>query len=312
MRFGFLLDPLETIQPHHDTTFALMRECQRRGHEVWAFEQHELECRKQTAWVRARLVVLDAAASPPFTVQRRASLAVDALDVVFMRKDPPVDRPFVHATQMIELAQRPFFINRPSGLRDANEKLFGQRFAGLMPRSLVTASLEEIRGFLGACGGRAVMKPLDGFGGRGIFLLRDPDPNLTPLLESGTHAARLPVMVQAFVEEAAEGDKRILVLDGEPIGAVLRVPSPGDPRCNLAAGGKAARGFLNARDREICAALAPELRARGLWLVGIDVIGRWLTEVNVTSPTGLQEIDALDGVRLEERIIDFAEQHAPR
>ncbi|MCA1825412.1 MAG: glutathione synthase [Myxococcales bacterium] len=306
MRFGFLMDPLEHVRVDHDTTFALMLECRRRGIEVRELRQEWLFLAGGRARSRMRTVDVDRGGDPHFRVLADCDAPLADLDVLFLRKDPPVDVDFLRATQMVELGPGPLWINHPAGLRAANEKLLALRFADLGPPSIVTREMTRLRSFIAAAGGDAVVKPLDGCGGQGVVRVREGDPNFNALLEIATGGGRTPVLAQSFLPAVREGDKRIIVLDGEPVGAVLRVPKQGELRANFAAGGRAAAAPITARDREICRRLAPDLRALGLWLAGIDVIGGKLTEVNVTSPTGLVEIDALSGGSLEARVIDFA------
>ena len=306
MRIGFLMDPLDDVRVDHDSTFALMIECAQREIEVRELRQEWLYVEGGAARSRMRTVAVERKAGAHFRVLGDEDAPLDELDVLFLRKDPPVDVDFVRATQVVELSERPLLLNDPRGLRAANEKLFALRFPGLTPRSLVTREIARLRAFVDACGGDAVVKPLDGWGGQGVVRVRRGDPNFNALLETSTSGGRVPVLAQAFLPAVREGDKRVIVLDGEPIGAVLRVPRADELRANFASGGSAARAPVTARDREICRRLAPELRALGLWFVGIDVIGGYLTEVNVTSPTGLVEIDALEGASLESRVIDFA------
>jgi len=305
MRFGFLMDPLERVRVDHDTTFALMLECRRRGIEVRELRQEWLFCAGARARSRMRVVDVARRADAHFRVLAELDAPLADLDALFLRKDPPVDVDFLRATQIVELGPGPLWINHPAGLRAANEKLFALRFPDLGPPSIVTGEIERLRSFIDAAGGDAVVKPLDGCGGQGVVRVREGDPNFNTLLENATGGGRTPVLAQAFLPAVQEGDKRIIVLDGEPVGAVLRVPAEGELRANFAAGGHAAAAPINARDREICRRLAPDLRASGLWLAGIDVIGGKLTEVNVTSPTGFVEIDALTGLSLESRVIDF-------
>ena len=303
---GFLMDPLETVRVDHDSTFALMLECQRRGLEVRELHQRDVYFRGDRVQARMRTVSVERSPGAHFRVLREGHAPLSELDVIFLRKDPPVDVEFLHATQLVGLAPEPVFINNPGGLRAANEKLFALRFPELVPPTLVSRDLLLLRAFLDEQGGDAVAKPIDGFGGAGIFRLRTGDPNLSSILETATRSGRDAIVLQKYLPEVVRGDKRIIVLDGEPIGAVNRVPPAGDLRANLAVGGRAERGAITARDREVCRRLQPELRRLGLLFVGLDIIGDWLTEVNVTSPTGLVEIGALDGLSMEERIIDFA------
>ncbi len=305
-RIGFLMDPLESVRVEHDSTFALMLECQRRGLEVRELHQRDVCFRGNRVLARMRTVAVERSPGAHFRVLHDGPAPLDELDVIFLRKDPPVDVEFLHATQLVGLAQGPVFVNNPGGLRAANEKLFALRFPELLPPTLVARDLKLLREFLVEQGGDAVAKPIDGFGGSGIFRVRTGDPNLGAILETATRSGRDAIVLQKYLPQVVQGDKRIIVLDGEPIGAVNRVPQPSDLRANLAAGGKAERGVITDRDREVCRRLQPELRRLGLWFVGLDMIGDWLTEVNVTSPTGLVEIGTLSGLSMEERIIDFA------
>ena len=306
MRIGFLMDPLESIVPHHDSTFALMLECQRRGLEVRELHQRDVYFRGDRARARMRTVAVERAAGAHFRVLADADCALGDLDVLFLRKDPPVDVEFLHATQLVALKGPRVLINDPGGLRAANEKLFALRFPELVPPTLIARDQKLLRAFLAEQGGDGIAKPIDGFGGKGIFRVREGDANLSSILESATSSGSRAIVLQRYLPEVTSGDKRIIVLDGEPIGALNRVPQQGEVRANLAAGGKPERSAITARDREICRTLQPELRRLGLAFVGLDVIGEWLTEVNVTSPTGLVEISALSGVPLEARIVDHA------
>jgi len=310
MRIGFLMDPLDEVRVDHDSTFALMLECQRRGLEVLELRQEWLYVSEGRTRSRMRTVRVQRKPGAHFRVLGDSDVALAALDVLFLRKDPPADQEYVRTTQLVELGPGPALINEPRGLRAANEKLFALRFPDLVPPTLVTRDLDRLRAFIDAQGGDGVVKPLDGCGGRGVLRVRRSDPNLSSLLEIATEGGRVPVMAQAYLPAVHEGDKRIILLGGQPLGAVLRVPRQGELRANFASGGQAAPASLTPRDREICRRLAPALQAFGLWFVGIDVIGGKLTEVNVTSPTGLVEIDALTGQSLEARVIDFALERA--
>ena len=306
MRIGFLMDPIEAVRIDHDSTFALMLECRRRGIEVRELRQEWLFFAEGRARSRMRTVSVERTPGSHFRVVADEDAPLADLDVVFLRKDPPVDVEFLRATQLVELGPGPLWINDPRGLRTANEKLFALRFPELVPPTLVARELSRLRAFVDAQGGDAVVKPLDGYGGQGVVRVRRGDPNFTTLLETSTSGGRVPVMAQAYLPAVRDGDKRIIVLDGEPIGAVLRVPLAGELRANFASGGRAAPTPVSARDREICRRIAPELRRLGLAFVGIDVIGGRLTEVNVTSPTGLVEIGVLTGQSLEARVVDYA------
>ncbi|MFN7134173.1 MAG: glutathione synthase, partial [Myxococcales bacterium] len=253
-----------------------------------------------------------------FRVLRTEELPVGALDVLFMRKDPPVDVDFLHATQLVELVRgrRPVYVNAPSGMRSANEKLWALQFPQLCPETLVSRDPEALKAFVRRQPHGAVLKPVDGFGGRGVLRAAPGDLNLNALVEVSTAAGTAWVVAQRFVPESAGGDKRILLVGGEPVGAVLRVPSGDDFRCNMAMGGSAEQTGLGARDLEICRALGPELVRLGLEFVGIDVIGEHLIEVNVTSPTGLEEAERLGtpgaAARVLARVEELARDRAPR
>lgn len=309
LRIGFLMDPFSTVRVNHDTTFALMLEAQRRGHEVRAFEQKDLFFARDKSCARMKMVKMQRVQEAPFHVEADEVRPVCELDVLFLRKDPPVDDEYLHATQLVELCgagRLPVFINRPAGLRSANEKLFSLRFPDLGPVSVIDADAQRLRAFIDEAG-EAVLKPVDGFGGLGVVVVKRGDRNAPSLIEIMTAQGRRHVVAQKFVAGAAQGDKRILLLDGEPIGAVLRVAASHDHRNNMATGGKALATELDARDREICERIAPALRAEGLHFVGIDVIAGVLTEVNVTSPTGIVEAEQFAGVNLCAKVLERAE-----
>ena len=314
MRIGFLADPIESLIVGHDTTFAFMLEAQSRGHSILFFEQKDLFVDGRGAGARMRWLRVRKQKGDHFDVLDDRDVPIGDLDVLFLRKDPPVDVEFLHATQLVELggtAARPFRVNSPAGLRDANEKLFALRFLDLLPKTLITADLVRIRAFAAELGGEMIVKPVDGFAGRGVFHLRPGDRNLNSLLEVATERGRVPIVAQEYLPASREGDKRILLLDGDPLGAMLRVPQESDVRGNLAAGGRFVKSRLDERDLAICARLKPVLREHGLWFVGIDVIGGRLTEINVTSPTGVEEIDVLEGTSIPARVLAFVEsRHA--
>ncbi|HYO70866.1 MAG TPA: glutathione synthase [Archangium sp.] len=310
LTFGFLMDPLETVRVDHDSTFALMLEAQRRGHQVRYFEQPWLRFSGSCAESRMRTVTVRREPGRHFDLLDEQVRALSSLDVLFLRKDPPVDADFLQATQLVELCngREPVFLNNPTGIRDANEKLFGLRFPDLMPETLITRDLTAIAQFVARHPEGTILKPVDGFGGQGIVFLQPGDRNTRSLLEIITLGGKKAIVVQAYLPESRQGDKRIILVDGEPCGAVLRVPAHDDHRGNMAAGGTPVKTSLTPRELEICARLKPSLQERGLYLVGIDVIGDWLTEVNVTSPTGIAEIDKLDNTNVEAKVIDTAER----
>ena len=229
------------------------------------------------------------------------------IDVAFQRKDPPVDRDFIVATQILDVCRRTIILNRPTSVIAFNEKLLATRFADLMPATRVTRRISELKEFMAQQGGEMIVKPLDGKGGEGIFHLGAADRNLNSILEQSTQFGTRAIMAQQYLPAIRQGDKRILLLEGEPIGAVLRVPAEAESRANLHVGGTASKAPLDAADRAIVARVGPFLKDHGLFFVGIDVIGGKLTEINVTSPTGVQEINALDQTNLEALVIDRVE-----
>jgi glutathione synthase len=305
----FVMDPFRTVHIDKDTTYAFMREAQRRGHPILACRTSDLGSRHGRAFAHAKRVEVLAEPTRPFRIVERVTLPLDDCDLVFMRKDPPFNIDYVFATYLLDGVDptRTWVINRPSGLREANEKAFILRFPEIIPATVVTKRTDDLYAFLDEQGGRCIVKPLDGMGGSGVLLLRRDDPNLSSLIEMSTQFNTRYVMLQAYVPEARLGDKRIIVIDGEPVGATLRVPPAGELRGNIHVGAVCVKTEVTARDRDICAHIAPALRELGLWFTGIDVLGDYLTEINVTSPTGVHEINRLDGVCLEARFWDFVE-----
>lgn len=315
MRILAIIDPPSTLRPAADTTVAILDEARLRGHEVWVCEIGELWLRDATAGVTARAVqtVSRTVAPALHLTETHANLPLSHFHVVLMRKDPPYDTVYHLATQILEYGRgKTLLINDPRGLREANEKLYIFHFPELLAPSIVTRRLDELRVFLDLQGGEMVVKPLDGYGGAAVFHVRRGDPNTNALLEVSTHNGQRWVMAQRYLPEGKVGDKRILLLGGEPLGCLLRVPQGGDLRSNMVIGGLPTATTLTERDLEICARVRPRLQHDGLHLVGLDVIGPYLTEVNVTSPTGIQAIDRLTNTRLENKVLDYLEHHAPR
>jgi len=312
LKIGVVMDPIEKINIDKDTTFVLMFEAQKRRHEIHYMELDDLYVRGGTPFGRYRRLRV-ARATPHYQLGDFVAGPLQDFSVVLMRKDPPFDMKFFFATHLLSLIdpQRCFVMNNPRGLREANEKLYALRFAEQIPQTLVTSDMAGLKQFMEDLGGEMIIKPLDGSGGSGVFYLNRQDRNTNAILEMATASGQRLVMGQRYLPEIRQGDKRIIVLDGEPLGAVLRVPAEYEHRGNIHVGGQCVKTELTPRDQEICRALAPLLSADGLYFVGLDVIGNFLTEVNVTSPTGIQEINALNGVRLEEQVIDFIEEKAP-
>ncbi len=305
MRCLVICDPIERLNPTRDTTLPVMAQAIQRGAEAYWCEPHQLWLDQARLRAIGRRLVFDGITPRSDGVE--IDIDCHSLNWVFMRKDPPYDTGYHHAVLMLEhLRGQVLVVNDPDGLRRANEKLYTLQFSEWMPRSIVSASPGQIRSFMESVGGRAVIKPLSGYAGRDIFILSLNDPNLQVIIESVTRYQTKPVMVQRYLPQAADGDKRILLLDGKPIGAVLRIPKgAGEHRGNLRVGGKEMPTTLTVRERELCQAIGPRLRKDGLYFVGIDSIGDHLTEINVTSPTGLQEINRTSGLRLEEQVVDW-------
>jgi glutathione synthase len=308
LTLAFVMDPLEAIDIDADTSFALMLEAQRREHALLYIAPADLYATNRGACAHARPVRLRRERGRHFELGEARALVLDEhVDLVFQRTDPPVDAEYVIATQILALCRRALVLNRPEGILAANEKLYTLRFAELMAETLVSRRIPELLAFMDGLGGEMIVKPLDGKGGEGIFHLRRDDRNLQSILEQATRFGSRRIMAQRYLPAVRAGDKRILLVDGEPIGAVMRVPGATEVRSNLHVGGRPQRSALDGDDRKIIEALRASLVRDGLFLVGIDVIGGVLTEVNVTSPTGVQEIDALEQRCLEAEILDAAE-----
>jgi glutathione synthase len=307
----YVMDPMTRVLVDKDTTFAFQLEGQKRGHEQYHCQPGDLFVDRAVPHVTARRLTVERAAAHYHLLEARVA-PLAAFDVVFMRKDPPFDMAYFFATHLLGLVDPAvtFVLNAPRGLRDANEKLYSLNFPDLIPESLVTSDLARLRAFLDSLGGEMIVKPLVGAGGSGVLHVHRGDRNLHALLEMSTRDGMELVMAQRYLPEVRQGDKRIIVLDGEPLGAVMRIPREDEHRGNIHVGGRVEPAPVDDRDREICRRMAARLRADGLWFVGLDVIGGFVTEVNVTSPTGIQEIDRLDGVCLEARVLDFVETRA--
>jgi glutathione synthase len=294
----FVLDPLPLLDPRADTSYVMITEALRRGHRPWYATLDGLSLRGGQAWAHVRAVgpASEAELAPMVDRSEAEARPLSSFAVVFMRKDPPVDEAFIAATWILDRAGT-LVLNRPGALRDLNEKLSMLEFCELIPDTRLLRRVADLRAALDAMGGRMIVKPLLGYGGREVLMVRDGDPNLSTLLEIATADETRWTVAQQFVPEASEGDKRILLVEGEAIGAVLRVPSRGELRNNFHAGGQAQATELSERERAICSTVGPWLRERGVLFAGLDVLGSYLTEINVTSPTGMQEINRLGGLR---------------
>jgi glutathione synthase len=315
VKLAFIIDPIHRLDPTHDSSVAMIEAAQELGHQVWITRINQLTVKGGKAWATMTPVQV-----VPVTLGENRWIAVpewyqlgepvlaplETLDAVFMRQDPPVDTAYLYATYILDFVDpaKTRVLNAPGGLRAANEKMYALQFVNAIPTSIVTQDKDVIRGFLDAHGA-AVLKPLGGKAGEGILFLEPGDRNFNSLVEISTLQGKLPIMVQTYLPDAKLGDKRIIMLDGVPIGAVNRVPTGTEFRGNMAVGGRADRAEITEREHQICAEVAPALKRDGLMFVGIDVIGGYLTEVNVTSPTGIREADRLSGVRLGHQVIEW-------
>jgi len=303
------MDPLDSINIAGDSSFALMLSAQARGHRLFHYAPEDLNYSAGRVWTKAHPVTVQRVDGDHFTFGDPVKLDLgDEADVVLMRQDPPFDLGYITATHLLErIADRTLVVNDPAQVRNAPEKVWVLDFAQFMPPTLVTRSVDEAKAFL-AEHGEIVVKPLHGNGGKAIFKIGRDGANLSSLIEVFNTAYREPHMVQAFLPDIVKGDKRIVLVDGEVAGAINRLPGEGEIRSNLAVGGSAAKTELSDREKEICAVLGPELKKRGLLFVGIDVIGgQWLTEINVTSPTGIVAIDRFNGTDTAGMIWDAIE-----
>lgn len=310
LKMAFVMDPIGSINIDKDTTFVFMLEAEARGHEVWYLELKDLFIKDCKAWGSATELNLKRAADY-YHFGEKETVPLESFHAVWMRKDPPFNMDYIYATYILGLIDplKTFVLNDPRGIRESNEKLYTLNFPTLLPPTFVAKDITKLREFLSDVGGEMVVKPLGGCGGEGIFYVREGDRNASVILEAITEGGKNYVLAQKFIERVSEGDKRIILLNGEPLGAVLRIAKPGGEfRCNFHSGGSPAPSELDARDIEICSEIAPKLRADGLYFVGIDVIGGYLTEINTTSPTGVQEINRFTGKKLEADVLDFVEQ----
>lgn len=293
MQTGVIMDPISGIATYKDSTFAMLLEAQSRGHDIWYMEPGDLTIRDGVAFAHMRPLEVRDDREDWFTLGESENRELALLEVLLMRKDPPFDMDYVYTTYVLDLAEMTgvTVVNRPQSLRDANEKCFITQFSQCCVPMLITRSSLEIKAFA-AEHGLSVVKPLDGMGGESIFRVQPDDPNLNVILETITAKDRDLVMVQRYIPEITQGDKRILVVNGEPVPyALARIPGEGDFRGNLAKGGTGVGVELTERDRWIVGQVAPELLKRGILFAGLDVIGDWLTEINVTSPTCIRELD---------------------
>lgn len=310
LRIGIVMDPIESINIKKDTTFAMMLEAQRRGHEIHYLQMADLHLEQGIPYADSKIVSVQEDPEHWFDVRSELSIKVSDLDAVLMRKDPPFDTEYIYATYILERAEEDgaLIVNKPQSLRDCNEKLFTAWFADLTPTTIVTRKAEKIKTFQEQHGD-VILKPLDGMGGASIFRVKENDPNLSVIIETLTNHGQNYCMAQTFVPDISNGDKRILVVDGEPMPYCLaRIPAKGETRGNLAAGGRGEARPLSETDRKIAEAVAPILKEKGLIFVGLDIIGDKLTEINVTSPTCVREIEAAFDISITGKLMDAVER----
>jgi glutathione synthase len=302
------MDPIDNIDILADSSFALALEAQKRAHVLYHYLPQDLSFEEGRLMAKARKLTVRPEKGNHFSFGPETQIDLSTLDVILMRQDPPFDMAYITATHLLEhIHPKTLVVNDPVHVRNAPEKLFVTHFPELMPPTLITRNRDDILAFREKHKD-IIIKPLFGNGGAGVFRIREDDENLNALIELYTDMMREPMMVQRYLPDVRNGDKRIILVDGEPMGAVNRVPAKGESRSNLHVGGTAVKADLTEREKEICAAIGPALRERGLIFVGIDVIGDYLTEINVTSPTGIQEIGRLSGVDLAAAIWDAIEK----
>ena len=318
MKIAFIIDPLSKLDPGHDTTVALMEATQELDHEVWVCEMNELSIIKGEPWATLHQLELKpvqlidnhwVADKNWYQIVETKLTPLKEINAIWMRKDPPVTIPYIYATYILDLIpSSTMVLNNPQGIRNANEKVYALQFPSVIPDTIVSQEKEVIQEFLSEKGA-IVLKPLDGKGGEGILFMSKDDRNFNSLIEITTKGGKEPIMAQEYLPAAVEGDKRIILLNGEPIGAVNRIPSGNEFRGNMAVGGKAAKVDITEKEKEICKTIAPKLKKDGLYFVGLDVIGGYVTEVNVTSPTGIREINLFNQSCLEKQVIKWIESH---
>ncbi len=304
---AFQMDPIAGVDIDGDTSFRLAEEAQARGHRLWFYTPERLTFHDGRVTARGWPMTLRRERGNHVTLGDEEVIDLGALDVIWLRQDPPFDMGYITTTHLLELVQpATMVVNDPFWVRNYPEKLLVLRFPELTPPTMITRELAEIRAFKDAHGDM-ILKPLYGNGGAGVFRLDRSDRNLSSLHELFTSLSREPLIAQKFLPEVEQGDKRVILVDGAPVGAINRVPAAGETRSNMHVGGRPEKAELTARDREICAAIGPLLREKGQILVGIDVIGDYLTEINVTSPTGIQELERFDGINVAARIWETIE-----
>jgi glutathione synthase len=310
IKLGIVMDPISQINVKKDSSLAMMLEAQQRGYEIYYMEMSDLYLEQGQAKATTRTVSVFNDEEKWYEFGAEQDIPLSDLDAILMRKDPPFDTEFIYSTYILERAEveGTLIVNKPQSLRDCNEKLFTAWFADLTPKTLVTRNAKQIRQFL-AKEKDMIIKPLDGMGGSSIFRVQEKDPNVGVIIETLTNHGSQYTMVQEYMPEIVDGDKRILIVNGEPMPYCLaRIPAQGETRGNLAAGGTGVARPLSASDRRIAETIAPELKKRGLYFVGLDVIGDKVTEINVTSPTCIREIEAAYPINISGKLMDAIEE----
>jgi len=307
LKVAVQMDHISTVQIAGDTTFALCLEAQARGHELFHYTPDRLTMRDGRIVARVEQLSVRDVKGDHFTLGAPVRTDLAEMDVVLLRQDPPFDMNYITTTHLLErIHPETLVVNDPAWVRNSPEKIFVTEFPDLMPETMITKDMEEIRAFRREYGD-IILKPIYGNGGAGVFHLRDGDRNLTSLMEMFSQLTREPIIVQRYLDDVRGGDKRIILIEGEPVGAINRVPDEGDARSNMHVGGKAVETVMTEREREICDRIGPALRERGFTLVGIDVIGGLMTEINVTSPTGVREVKKFGGADIAALFWDAVE-----
>ena len=311
MKIAFQMDPIDAVDISADTTFRLAEEAQARGHTLFYYSPDSLAFQEGRITARGHPITVKRTQGDHVTFGDREQVALADWDVIWLRQDPPFDMHYITTTHLLDrLAETTLVANNPFWVRNYPEKLMVLDYPDLVPPTAITRDLETLKEFRQRHGD-IIVKPLYGNGGAGVFRLAPDDRNLNSLFELFTATSREPLIVQKYLPAVTRGDKRILLVDGEPVGAINRIPAEGEVRSNMHVGGRAVKSDLTERDREICAAIGPRLREKGQILVGIDVIGDYLTEINVTSPTGIQELERFDDTNVAARVWDAVEARLP-
>ena len=307
LKIAVQMDHISAVSIQGDTSFALSLEAQRRGHQLFHYTPDRLSMRDGKVFARIEAMQVRDEKGNHYSLGEPVRTDLSEMDVILLRQDPPFDMNYITTTHMLErIHPKTLVVNDPAWVRNSPEKIFVTEFPDLMPETLITKDVREVEAFRKEFGD-IILKPLYGNGGAGVFQLNDGDRNLTSLLEMFSQLFREPFIVQRYLKDVRKGDKRIILIDGEAVGAVNRVPSEGESRSNMHVGGRAEKADLTEREREICAAIGPSLKERGFILVGIDVIGDYMTEINVTSPTGIREIQRFGGADIAGLFWDVVE-----